>query len=98
MVGVVTQTRLHGVDLFTRDCRSHGEDLHFHLHWHVGYTVLGETVEVAAHVSRGGFDVTCEFALHLLYASAVSHHCPERFTQVGDGFAEHLLDFLLGAE
>ena len=47
-------------------------------------TVLRESLEIASHIPRGGFDVFGKITLHLLNDIGVASHLEQLFSQRGD--------------
>ena len=98
LLGIVTQTRLHLVDLLLRNHGVDGDNLGLDLHGDERQRILGQTIVVLAHIGRRGLHVLGQVVLYLLDAELVAVHLVEFFTQSGQGHAEVLLHLLLAAQ
>lgn len=72
--------------------------MYFDLCGYGGNAVGWELVEVFTYVGGCGFDVFCEFLLHLLNDHLVSDGFSEFFFDVGYRFSEVFFDFFFGSD
>ena len=81
--------RNHGID---------GDNLRLDLHRDIWQRILGQRIEILAHIGRRSLDILGQFALHLLDAVLITIDLVEFLTQSGQRHAEVLLYLLLRAQ
>lgn len=94
----VAQTGLDILDLLSRDDGIEGHDLHLDLKRNGRDTVLIERVEVAAHIVGRSLYIFSKVLLYLADALIVARRFRKGLADLGQRFAEILLDLLLRAD